>query len=78
MEQVARSYTVKQNYCKFNKVRGQLLYHLQNQTPIKQACADIGISQPTYYKYKNILSITNKLIYISPEEQKFIDKLQSL
>lgn len=64
----------RENYCKFEQVELRLKHHLDVETPIKEAVKDLGISQATFYKYKNLLSLKYQTLYRTPEELKFLEK----
>ena len=72
--QTAKPFVRRENYCKFNMVESSLGHMLERSVPIKEITANLGISLPTFYKYKNLLSAKNNRLYVSPEEEAFLKK----
>ena len=70
----AKPFVRRENYCKFNMVESSLGHMLERSVPIKEITANLGISLPTFYKYKNLLSAKNNRLYVSPEEEAFLKK----
>ena len=64
----------RENYCKFERVEKPLSQMLERSIPEKEMAANLKISLPTLHKYKNILTIRNKKIYMTPEEERFLKK----
>lgn len=64
----------KDNYCKYNRVRDDLIRYLELQKSAKDSAKELGISLQTYYKYKSIASIETGRVYEAPEERKFIER----
>ncbi len=64
----------RENYCKFAQVEQALVGHLEAKTATKDAARELGISVPTFNKYKGLVSIKYNTLFRTPEEEKFLEK----
>lgn len=64
----------RENFCKFAQVEQALVGHLKARTATKDAARELGISVPTFNKYKGLVSIKHNTLFTTPEEETFLEK----
>ena len=64
----------RENFCKFAQVEQALVGHLEAKTATKDAARELGISVPTFNKYKGLVSIKYNTLFTTPEEEAFLEK----
>lgn len=70
--------TKRDHYRKYFQVQERLVQCLEAGRSAKEAAKDLGISLPTFYKYKSIASIENDTIYMTAEETDYVAVLQEV
>ncbi len=66
----------KEHYHKYLVVKSKLEEELQTEQSVKEIAAKVGISVPTFHKYKNFLQLEVGRSYATREERNFMKRLQ--
>ena len=64
--------TKRDHYRKYFQVQERLVQCLEENCSAKDAAKELGISLPTFYKYKSIASVENDMVYMTEEEVRYI------
>lgn len=64
------------HYRKYFQVQERLIEHLEAGLSAKESAKELGISLPTFYKYKSIASIENDTLYMTAEEKSHVARLR--
>jgi hypothetical protein len=64
----------RENYCKFPKLRSELIADLEIGRSAKESAKRLCISEATYYKYKGLVCCQLGKVFIVPEEKAFLER----